>query len=203
MNKDPYLDDNGVLINLLGLTDEKELDRAEEDISYLKLLNIDSILPEKCDYEHMLAIHKHIFGDIYEWAGRIRIIPIVKGERVLGGDTVRYSHPENIERDAKIVIDDMNAVDWLSLSNRDKAERMTKLIARLWQTHPFREGNTRTIINFMIQLAETKGFKMDVDLFKNNPKYTRNALVKASDGEYSDYQYLVKIIEDSIDNESN
>ena len=120
MNKDPYLDDHGVLKNLLGITDEQELDRAEEDISYLKLLNIDSILPEKCDYEHMLAIHKHILGDIYEWAGRIRIIPIVKGERVLGGDTVRYSHPDNIERDAKIVIDEMNAVDWLSLSNRDK-----------------------------------------------------------------------------------
>jgi len=203
MNKDPYLDENGVLKNLLGITDEKELDRAEEDISYLKLLNIDSILPEKCDYKHMLAIHKHILGDIYEWAGRIRTIPIVKGERVLGGDTVRYSLPDDIENDAKTVIDEMNSVDWLSLSNHEKAECMAKLIARLWQTHPFREGNTRTIINFMIQLAEIKGFKMDVDLFKNNPKYTRNALVKASDGEYSDYKYLIEIIEDSINNESN
>ena len=46
MNRDPYLDENGVLKNLLGITDEKELDEAEEDISYLKLLNIDSIIVE-------------------------------------------------------------------------------------------------------------------------------------------------------------
>ena len=199
---DPYLDENGVLKNLLGITDEKELDRAEEDISYLKLLNIDSILPEKCDYEHMLAIHKHILGNVYEWAGKIRVIPIVKGERVLGGDTVRYSQPDDIENDAKTAIDELNDIDWLSLSNHEKAERMAKLIARLWQTHPFREGHTRTIINFMIQLAETKEFKMNVDLFKDNPKYTRNALVKASDSEYSDYTYLIEIIEDSINNGS-
>jgi hypothetical protein len=29
MNKDPYLQDNGVLKNLLGITDEKELDQND------------------------------------------------------------------------------------------------------------------------------------------------------------------------------
>jgi len=51
----------------------------------------------------MLAIHKHIFGDVYEWAGTIRTIPMVKGECVLGGDTVRYSQPDYIERDCAAV----------------------------------------------------------------------------------------------------
>lgn len=37
----------------------------------------------------------------------------------------------------------------------------------------------------------------------NNFEYVRKALVKASDGEYSDYQYLYKIIKDSIQRETN
>lgn len=37
----------------------------------------------------------------------------------------------------------------------------------------------------------------------NNFEYVRKALVKASDGEYSDYQYLYKIIKDSIQREAN
>ncbi|HHX59323.1 MAG TPA: hypothetical protein GX707_01060, partial [Epulopiscium sp.] len=40
-----------------------------------------------------------IFEDIYEWAGEERVINIVKGERVLGGDTVRYSDINFIEED--------------------------------------------------------------------------------------------------------
>ena len=37
----------------------------------------------------------------------------------------------------------------------------------------------------------------------NNFEYVRKALVKASDGEYSDYQYLYKIIKDSIQRGAN
>lgn len=44
---------------------------------------------------------------------------------------------------------------------------------------------------------------MDRNLLLDNFTYVRKALVKASDGEYSEYEYLYKIIKDSIQREIN
>jgi len=111
--RDPYLyDDVPVLKNLLGIKDAKLLEQAEADITSVRLLVVDGAVQSMTfDLPHLLAIHKHIFGDIYEWAGKIRIIPIAKGERVLGGDTVRYSHPDNIEGDCISVLKKLNEIN--------------------------------------------------------------------------------------------
>jgi len=197
IKRDPYLNEYGVLKNLLGIIDDVELEQAESDITAMTMASHREIIPEKVTYEHLLAIHKHIFNDIYEWAGQIRTIPLTKGEKVLGGDTVLYSQPDDIEKNARAAIDEMNSIDWPALSNREKAEHMANLIARVWQAHPFREGNTRTVVTFMVHFAEANNFPMDITLFRENPKFTRNALVVASDGDYAEYKHLIKIIENS------
>ena len=203
MNKDPYLQENGVLKNLLGITDGEELFRAEQDITFMTIASHREIIPDKVDFKHLKAIHKHIFGDIYAWAGQLRTIPVEKPEEVLGGDTVRYPVPSEIEKNANAAIADLEAIEWGKLSTHEKAEQLAQKVAKVWQTHPFREGNTRVVAVFMAQFAEVKGFSMDVTLFRQHPVYTRRAFVKASDGPYSEYQYLTKIIEDSINKGPN
>ena len=197
---DPYLyEDVPVLKNLLGIKNAKVLEQAEADITSVRLLIVDGLIQSKAfDFSYLLAIHKHIFVDIYEWAGAIRTIPIVKGERVLGGDTIRYSQPDDIEQDCAIVLNKLNDTDWSALGVYETAEVFAKFIAALWQVHPFREGNTRTVITFATQYAEAHGFRMDKTLLKECAAYVRDALVKASDGQYSDYKYLVKIFDDAI-----
>ncbi|GHU81196.1 hypothetical protein FACS1894191_7870 [Clostridia bacterium] len=197
--RDPYLwEDADVLKNLLGIKDADELERAEADITYTAFLDIDTAVKMTFDLPHLLAVHRHIFRDVYEWAGSVRTIPIVKGERVLGGDTVRYAQPDDIEHDSKAVLQKLNQTDWAALGVHETAEAFAKLIAALWQAHPFREGNTRTVITFATQFAEAHGFRMDKTLLKDSAGYARDALVKASDGQYSEYGYLVKIFEDAI-----
>ena len=198
--RDPYLyEDAPVLKNILGIKDADELERAEADITYLRLYDVDgSVQSSAFDFYRLLAIHKYIFGDIFEWAGSVRTISIVKGERVLGGDTVRYSQPNDIERDCTAVLNKLNDTDWSALGVHETADVFTRLIAALWKAHPFREGNTRTVITFATQFAEAHGFRMDKTLLKDSAAYVRDALVKASDGEYSEYDYLIKIIEDAI-----
>jgi cell filamentation protein len=156
--RDPYLyEDAPVLKNLLGIKDSVELERAEADITSIKLLIVDGAVQSLAfDFPRLLAIHKHIFGDIFEWAGTVRTIPIIKGERVLGGDTVRYSQPNDIERDCAAVLKKLNGTDWSAFGVHETAEVFTKLIAALWQAHPFREGNTRTVITFAAQFAEER-----------------------------------------------
>ena len=53
-------------------------------------------------------------------------------------------------------------------------------------------------MTFATQFAEYHGFKMNKMLLKDNAKYVRNALVKASDGVYSEYKYLINIMQDAI-----
>ena len=198
--RDPYLYENSsVLKNLLGIKVADDLLCAEADITSVKLFVVDGAIQSPAfDLARLISIHKYIFDDIYEWAGEFRSIPMVKGERVLGGDTVRYSQPDDIERDCTAVLDKLNSTEWPALGIRETAETFTKLISELWQVHPFREGNTRAVMTFGTQFAEAHGFRMDKTLLKDSASYVRDALVKASDGQYSEYDYLVKIIEDSI-----
>ena len=198
--RDPYIyDDVPVLKNLLGIKDAEELERAEADITYLRLYEVDGAIQLAAfDLPRLLAIHKHIFGDIYEWAGTIRTIQMVKGERVLAGDTIRYAVPDDIEYKCVAVLKKLNGTNWKTLGIHETAETFTKFIAALWQIHPFREGNTRTIITFATQFAEARGFRMDKTLLKDSAAYVRDALAKASDGQYSEYEYLVNIFEDAI-----
>lgn len=198
--RDPYLyEDISILKNLLNIKDADALEQAEADITYLRLYDVDGVISGTTfDFKRLLSIHKYIFGDLYEWAGTVRTIPIVKGERVLGGDTVRYSPPDDIERDCTLAIEKLNSTDWTNLGVHETATVFSKLISELWQTHPFREGNTRTVITFATQFAQEHGFRMDKTLLKDSAGYVRDALVKASDGQYSEYEYLTKIFEDAI-----
>lgn len=198
--KDYYLyDDFPVLRNLLDIKDEKLLEEAESNITYVKLLDIDDkICGDVFDYQRIKDIHAYIFGDLYEWAGKERGINIVKGERVLGGDTVIYADTNSIETEMKAALKELNQVNWEVLDISETAELFSKLIAKIWQIHPFREGNTRTIITFATQFAERHGFRMNKALLKDNSEYVRDALVKASDGMYSEYEYLIGIIQDAI-----
>lgn len=200
--KDIYLyKDIAVLKNLLNIKDEELLETAESDITYIKLLDIDNYFTDdKFDYMRLKKIHKIIFEDIFEWAGEERTINITKGERILGGDTIRYSEVTTIENDINVVISKLSSINWCSLGIQQTAEFFAKLIANLWQIHPFREGNTRTIITFATQFSKVNGFSMSKNLLRENSAYVRDALVKASDGQYSEYHYLINIFKDAIEN---
>ncbi len=198
--RDPYLyDDVPVLKNKLNIKDADRLQAAEADITFIKFLNIDKLNHgQELDFNYVKSLHQHIFEDVYPFAGQTRKVQIYKPELVLGGDTIRYSQPDQIEEHAGNVINKMNGINWRSLSLEDRSMEYTKNIAALWQVHPFREGNTRTTMTFASHFADRNGFPLDKQLFRENAAFVRNALVKASDGMYAEFQYLDKIMKDSM-----
>lgn len=196
---DPYLYPNSdVLKNKLGIKDKMQLDNAERDITASKLMQIKDVTGD-FNYKHYKDIHKFIFGDIYDWAGKEREIPIQKDEHVLGGMSVQYTYPDKIKKEAQKCITEINSTDWLKMPIDKRAEQYAEQIAALWQVHPFREGNTRTAITFACEFADAHGFPMNKQIFADNPKFTRNALVMASIGEYSEYEHLARIFKDSME----
>jgi cell filamentation protein len=72
--EDPYTDPvTGVLLNKLGLGTAAELEAAEREITHAALILLrESHVHPGYDLPHVCAIHRRIFGDIYDWAGQIR-----------------------------------------------------------------------------------------------------------------------------------
>lgn len=203
--KDPYLYQNTeILVNKFNIRNNDELNSLEADFTSSRLKDIIQYgIPGNFNLEHLLTFHYTIFQDIYNWAGQIRTINIEKSEPVLGGISIEYSKFENIESDIASILSEMKSTKWDMLDIEETAVTFSKHIASLWKVHPFREGNTRTIITFCCHYAENQGFPLDTDLLKDNSDYVRNALVAASSmfhdlGDKSNPEYLIRIIKDAI-----
>jgi len=202
--RDPYLyDDVDVLKNLANIKDAELLRTAEADITNLAMTAIYNKRYDKFSADTLCDIHRTIFGQIYDWGGEYRTIMMTKSEDVLGGDTVRYAYPKEIKKQLTETMKEVGKLKRTGDNDRDIVFRLTRIIAAIWQTHPFREGNTRTVIVFAVLLAKSLGFEVDHELFKEHSSYVRNALVWASQGMYSEYQYIERIFFDAILHEDN
>ena len=166
--KDPYVLEDGTLKNLLGITDYEELKNAEKDIGYVKLLNAEEVLQTKCDINLLKSIHKHIFEDIFDWAGKFRTVPIYKQEVVIPGISLEYTRPENIEKELNQKLDEMNSYDWKNKGIDEITKQFTWYLAKIWRVHPFRDGNTRTTLTFANIFAKQYGFDMDMSTMLDN-----------------------------------
>lgn len=160
--KDPYIQENGTLENKLGIQDYDELNEAEKDIGYVKLLNVEEATSIKCDVSLIKAIHKHIFEDIFEWAGKLRTVPIYKQEVVIPGISLEYSNPKNIEEELKTSLEKLNSYKWKNKTIDEIAKQLTEGLAKIWRVHPFRDGNTRTTLAFATIFAKQHGFEIDM-----------------------------------------
>lgn len=202
---DPYLYKNtDILKNKLHIRDAETLNHAEADYTSMRLRELIEF-PLQGDYKssHLRAMHKYIFQDIYAWAGKFRIINIEKEEPVLGGLSIEYSDRETISFDVERCLREMAVRNWSSMKREDIVKQFCFDMATLWKIHPFREGNTRTVITFCCQFADKQMISMNRKLFEQNSLYMRTALVAYNAvfhdiGDRSQKQYLERIVGDAL-----
>lgn len=137
MSDDPYVWPGTVVLrNRLGIRDAEKLDRVEREIVAMR--RREGAPPGRFDLKHLRAIHRHLFQDVYDWAGELRTVEISKGgsqfqfvrfmevgmadvhRRLVEAEFLRGLEPDAFARAAAEIIGDINYV------------------------HPFREGNGRT-----------------------------------------------------------
>lgn len=116
---DPYCyEDVPVLLNTLAVKDQKTLDLIEAEQSRANMM----LLYEQgfCDFtpEGLQHIHRFLFGDIYDWAGKFRIINIEKREKLLAGRSVWYSNDDAIADDLASAFQDIQRLDWKTMPKR-------------------------------------------------------------------------------------
>ena len=140
------------LENKLGLTNSAELAREEERISKKKALELfetgmlDRL--EAGNFASMQLIHKYLFEDIYDFAGKIRTVNLAKGN-------FRFAPLMYLEA---------------ALANIDKMPQSTfdEIVEKYVEmniAHPFREGNGRST-RIWLDLMFKKELHMVVDWSK-------------------------------------
>lgn len=103
--------------------------------------------PGPLDTEHLLAIHRTLFQDVYAWAGKLRI-----GEMSIG--SYRFCRAELLMTSLRALLDQLAGERYLmNLSPDEFSERAGYYLGELNAIHPFRDGNGRTQREFIRQIG--------------------------------------------------
>lgn len=119
------------LENKLGITDSAALAREEEKISKQKALKLfetgqlDAMMPGT--FKTLAAIHKYMFEDIYDFAGKIREVNIAKGN-------FRFAPLMYLQA----------ALDNIDKMPQTNFDEIIEKYVEMNIAHPFREGNGRS-----------------------------------------------------------
>lgn len=129
------------LENKLGISDSTELARAEEKLSKKKAVELfesgllDSLQPGT--YHALAEIHRHLFEDIYGFAGKVRDVNIAKGTFRFAPVMYLQAAIENVEKMPQSTFDEI-------------IEKYVEMNV----VHPFREGNGRSTRIWLDQMLK-------------------------------------------------
>jgi cell filamentation protein len=184
-----YIDsETGLLKNRLGISDKDTLLFIESGAVTKRLKELDENPIKITNIENLFEIHKYLFQDIYDWAGKERVVEISK-------DGKQFFPIGSFDRAYKYInslIDEFN-----SLPRNNKKEIVSKLAEILDNVnylHPFREGNGRAQRAFIKLLALNKGLKLNL-----NPPDDKTVYERYMQGTIeSDVSVLTSLIEEQI-----
>jgi cell filamentation protein len=141
-----------VLINLLDIRESALLDEAETEFTAERYRTYEPSQQALSDfsYEHLKYLHRHLFQDLYKWAGETRDVDISKGN-------TRFCTWTRIEPEAnKLTRTIPELADCHDHS--EIIDKVADLFCELNLLHPFREGNGRVLRFFFEELLYTLGY---------------------------------------------
>lgn len=157
-----FYPNSNVFKNKLNIYDYNELKAKDAELSFERLVELrEKSIKGNFDKEHFIKIHKYIFQDLYEWAGEYRTVYMAKNNS--------YFAPVNmidiyLEDAFKLMKEEIKEVN----SYQSMITFLTNYLVILLNIHPFREGNGRTIKEFLTELVENKSKEL------LNEEYTLN-----------------------------
>ena len=161
-----------VLKNKFNIHDNKLLEKIERKIVLAKLYELrQNKQIGKFDIRHLISIHKYLFEDIYPFAGLLRTENIAKGN-------FSFAEWEYIESELNKLLNNLENENYLKdLEKETFIKKLSYYIAELNVLHPFREGNGRTIREFIRQLAFINGYVLDMQNIE--PKNMLQACIRS------------------------
>ena len=162
----------------------------------------------KLSVDFLRYIHGYLFKDIYDFAGQFRKIDFSKHELILNNDSALYGDCKTLKESLEYDISLERVKNYKEMNIVEVINNITDFSSRIWQTHPFREGNTRTTAIFIIKYLISLGYQVDNTLFKDKSVYFRNALVRSNyfnneKNVRDDNSYLIKFYENLLLGKNN
>jgi len=184
---DHYLDsETGVLKNKLGIRVKEELESAEASLVAWRGFQLsEKPLRGRFDLDHLKAIHKRLFGDLYVWAGELRDIDLAKGNSY-------FANHSHIVGAANQIFEKLASENHLKgLDVATFSVRAAHYLGEINALHPFREGNGRAQREFINHLAYKNGYFIDWT------NISQNAMLQASiesfhKGDNSKFEALIR-----------
>jgi cell filamentation protein len=179
----------GLLRNLHDITDPDVLLFVESGAVTKRLQELYEQPIKIKGVDILFEIHKHLFQDIYVWAGKKRKVEISKD----GKQFFPTSHFDNAFRYIDQLISEFKKIP--NSNKRQLAEKLAEILDNVNYLHPFREGNGRTQREFLRLLA------LEKDLILNlNPPDNRSIYERYMKGTIeSDVQTLTELIFELIE----
>ena len=176
--------DSDVLKNKADLHTQSALDAFEADATAIRLLELaERPIAGKFDLPHLLAIHRHLFQDVYDWAGQLRTVDISKGGSRFGNCAMIETY---LSRQlGKIAQENF----LLTLAPESFIRRLAYYMSEINAAHPFREGNGRVQRAFCAQLAEQAGYFIDFAEVGHDEMYA--AMIASFHGDNSPLESLL------------
>lgn len=191
--QDPYVyPGTTVLRNKLGITDGPVLAQREGELAFVRTLELrQRPVKGRFDFAHLRALHRHIFQDIYPWAGDIRTVALSKGDTL-------FALPQYIQSYGDQLFVQLGHESGLrGLDHGAFAERAAYYWGEINALHPFREGNGRTQREFMTQLAREAGYILDWT--KVEQEAMIEASIRSANGDSAPFEALLHIISTPLD----
>ncbi len=148
-------DSDGVLPNRLGITDPEVLKTAEAEVCHIRTVEL-AVKPVggSFDFAHLQRIHARLFGDIYDFAGKVRTVDMSKGHTT-------FCRAAYIDASQRRLFGELRIECFLrGLGKPELARRLAYYASELNAIHPFRDGNGRAIRIFLQQLAASAGYDL-------------------------------------------
>lgn len=182
MSHDPYCyPRTNILRNKFDIQDEEELKVAEARVAAVALFALEGDpLRGPMDEHRLRETHRAIFGDIYEWAGsyRTNVGTMTKGRDA--GYAVTYSNSQFVPVEMDRIFRELKAENYLCGLAPDRfAERLPYIYSEIDSTHPFREGNSRTLRKFTADLALAAGYELDWEPAGEHSKHGMRSMLRA------------------------
>lgn len=184
--------------NKLGIKNYDKFEKTSRKYTANRIFEIQkNPIKGNFDYQHLKDIHKFIFQDIFEWAGKdraeLRLFDTFAKRSPFNPNYIQNFVPgKELKKYSKIIFDELKEQNYLKNSKdlNSFAKGMANFLMELNALHPFREGNGRTQRIFCNELAKNAGYKMDLNLISNEKMLI--ASVEASQIKPAKLEALIK-----------
>jgi cell filamentation protein len=159
--------------NFFGIEDYAQLQPVETVFALKRAVELEKRgITGKFDSDHLRAIHRYLFQDVFPWAGELRVVNIAKGNATFG--PALHVAAALDDTMAKLKREQFLA----GLAAPEFAGRAGFYLGEINAIHPFREGNGRAQREFIRQLAIHSGHPLSWAIAGTG--FTQQMMIEAS-----------------------